>query len=415
MALFQTSAAPRVHYAWVIVAIALLVVFAALGLARFSFGMLLPAIAEDLGLNYRQQGFLSATYFAGYLAIVFVLPWLAPRLGPRLLCGGGLAVTALAMFVMSAGFAYPVVASSYFIAGLGSAAAFVGAMSLPSFWFYPSHRARGAGVAVAGAGVGILFSGLLVPRVTDGLTVAPWQLIWTGFAALTLVVSLLALWYLRNRPAALGLAPFGRVQAANAGLAGAAERGGFTSRRVWAILVRLGAVYFFFGITCLSYTTFIVTTMVDDRGLTVSTAGLLWAIVGGLSILSGGLFGNISDRFGHRVGMVAALLTQAAAFALVTVDAGLIGLYLSITLFGLSAWSMPTIISAAAGDYLGAERAAAGFAILTLMFAAGQAVGPAATGWLAQWSGNFSIGYGMLVVCNLVAGALAVGVRRQAP
>ena len=106
MALFQTSAAPRVHYAWVIVAIALLVVFAALGLARFSFGMLLPAVAEDLGLNYRQQGFLSATYFAGYLAIVFVLPWLAPRLGPRLLCGGGLAVTALAMFVMSAAFAY---------------------------------------------------------------------------------------------------------------------------------------------------------------------------------------------------------------------------------------------------------------------------------------------------------------------
>ncbi|MEC7513872.1 MAG: MFS transporter [Pseudomonadota bacterium] len=207
MALSQTSAAARVHYAWVIVAIALLVVFAALGLARFSFGMLLPAIAEDLGLNYRQQGFLSATYFAGYLAIVFVLPWLAPRLGPRLLCGGGLAVTALAMFVMSAGFAYPGVASSYFIAGFGSAAAFVGAMSLPSFWFHPSHRARGAGVAVAGAGVGILFSGLLVPRVTDGSTVAPWQLIWTGFAALTLVVSMLAFWYLRNRPAALGLPP----------------------------------------------------------------------------------------------------------------------------------------------------------------------------------------------------------------
>ncbi|MED5336947.1 MAG: YbfB/YjiJ family MFS transporter, partial [Pseudomonadota bacterium] len=70
MALSQKSTVPRVHYAWLIVAIALLVVFASLGLARFSFGMLLPAIAEDLGLNYRQQGFLSATYFAGYLAIV---------------------------------------------------------------------------------------------------------------------------------------------------------------------------------------------------------------------------------------------------------------------------------------------------------------------------------------------------------
>ena len=185
---------------------------------------------------------------------------------------------------------------------------------------------------------------------------------------------MLAFWYLRNRPAALGLAPFGRVQAANAGLAGAgaeaSPRAGSGDPRA------LGrGVFLFWGHLSVLHHLYRHHDGRRPRSHGVDGRAVV-GVVGGFNILSGGLFGNISDRFGHRVGMVAALFTQAAAFALVTVDAGLIGLYLSITLFGLSAWSMPTIISAAAGDYLGAERAAAGFAILTLMFAAGQALGP---------------------------------------
>ena len=61
----------------------MLVVLGAVGLARFAFGMILPAMAEDLGLDYRQQGFLGASYFLGYLAIVALLPWLAPARNSR--------------------------------------------------------------------------------------------------------------------------------------------------------------------------------------------------------------------------------------------------------------------------------------------------------------------------------------------
>ena len=36
----------RLHYAWIIVAVACLVVFASLGLARFGYGVVLPAMQE---------------------------------------------------------------------------------------------------------------------------------------------------------------------------------------------------------------------------------------------------------------------------------------------------------------------------------------------------------------------------------
>ncbi len=167
---------PAVHYAWVVAGISMLVVMGALGLARFAFGMVLPAMALDLALSYRAQGILGASYFLGYLAVVVVMPWLAPKLGSRRLCSGGLAIIALGLLGMVLGRNYALLCGSYFVVGLGSGAAFVGAMALPSFWFHPSHRASGAGVATAGAGVGILFSGLLVPQVPAALRFASWQM-----------------------------------------------------------------------------------------------------------------------------------------------------------------------------------------------------------------------------------------------
>ena len=99
---------------------------------------------------------------------------------------------------------------------------------------------------------------------------------------------------------------------------------------------------------------------------------------------------------------------QAAAFALVTT--GLIAICRSPCLAcrrGACRRSFrPPALS-------GAERAAAGLlADLDVRAMAGHWAGR--DRWLAQWSGNFSIGYGMLVVCNLVAGALAVGVATGA-
>jgi MFS family permease len=389
----------------------MLVVLGGVGLARFAFGMILPAMAADLKLDYSQQGFLGASYFVGYLAIVVVMPWLAPKAGCRRLCIVGLALVTVSLVALSQGRDYLFLSASYFVTGVGSGALFIGAMTLASFWFHPSHRARGAGVVTAGAGVGILISGILVPQVSGGLGMAPWQLIWLIFAGMSAVFCLLAVMFLRNRPAELGLTAYGRPENnrdKDHTQAGAAHGG---VERPWPAILHMGIAYTLFAVTMMTYTTFIVTTMVDTLAVTPATAGLLWAAVGGLSIFSGSLFGAISDKLGYRAGMVSALMAQAVAYSLIAAGTGAPGLYASVILFGISAWSMPTIVAAATGDYLGPEKAAAGFAVLTLMFAVGQTLGPAGAGVLATWTGGFAIAFAFAVGLNLLAAALCLFLR----
>jgi hypothetical protein len=56
------------HYAWIILAVGTLVVFGALGLARFGYTMVLPAMQLELGLNNTQAGGLATANLIGYLA-----------------------------------------------------------------------------------------------------------------------------------------------------------------------------------------------------------------------------------------------------------------------------------------------------------------------------------------------------------
>ena len=110
----------------------MLVVFAAVGLARFAFGMVLPSMAAELELGYARQGMLGASYFVGYLACVAVMPWIAPRVSLFANSAAAALPYSLLGFLQCpspSGF-WPL-AVAYCVVGSGSGAAFIGAMSLP--------------------------------------------------------------------------------------------------------------------------------------------------------------------------------------------------------------------------------------------------------------------------------------------
>jgi len=151
--------------------------------------------------------------------------------------------------------------------------------------------------------------------------------------------------------------------------------------------------------------------MVDSYGMQESQAGALWSWFGFLSIFSGLLFGALSDRIGRRAGMAVAFGVLGVSFALVGFEAGRIGLYLSVVLFGISAWSIPVIMAASAGDYFGATAAAGALAALMLIFSAGQAVGPIIAGVLAEMLGDFSLSYIVSAAASLGAIVMIAAIR----
>ena len=163
----------------------------------------------------------------------------------------------------------------------------------------------------------------------------------------------------------------------------------------------LGLVYFFYGSSYIIYMTFFAAYLVKEMGLTQAYAGGLWAMVGALSTFCGIIWGGISDRLGRSRGAALAYLVLGLAYIIYALIKAPFGFYLSGILFGLTAWSIPTIMAAAAGDFVGPRLAPAGLGFITLFFGIGQAVAPAFGGYLADLSGSFTLPF-------LVAGGISL-------
>ncbi len=378
------------HYAWVIAGAGALVVFACLGLARFSFGMLLPSMGAALELSYSEKGAIGTGYFIGYLVVVAAVPFILGRIGARRAIAGGLALIGLTMVAVGSAHGFLTILLLYTLTGIGSGAANISIMALVSRWFAPAWRGRAAGIALAGNGPGIILSGLMIPAL-DGFGIwEGWRLGWSILGAVSVVVAVVCWLLLRDSPEAVGQTMLGGGAKRPAHLeAGTPPSKVQAARR----LTHLGLVYALFGATYIVYGTFIVTTLVDSRGFEDNVAGTFWAWVGFFSMFSGPLFGGISDRFGRRAGLMSAYAVQTAAYLLVSSDFGAGSLYASIFLYGIAAWSIPTIMAAAVADYLGPDRAAAGLSAITFFFAIGQTLGPVGAGVLADVTGDFTLAY----------------------
>jgi hypothetical protein len=57
----------EIHYGWIVAGVGVLVLFACIGLARFSYTALIPGIHGDLDLGYDQLGIVGTGNFIGYL------------------------------------------------------------------------------------------------------------------------------------------------------------------------------------------------------------------------------------------------------------------------------------------------------------------------------------------------------------
>ena len=401
------------HYAWVIVLTGMLVILACLGFGRFAFGMLLPSMTATLALTYSQSGFISTGNFVGYLLAVLLCSPVAARIGSRNLIVAALALISTTMFLVSRASSFAELMVLYTLTGIGSGAANVPTMGLITAWFDRAVRGRAAGFVVIGSGFAIIIVGKLIPLINRAAGTEGWRTSWAVLATCIGAIVLIAWVLLRDRPEQRGLVPLGSegkppVPAA----AGAVAVRENLYRN--PSLYQLGFIYFLFGYTYVIYATFIVTSLVRERGFSESVAGNFWSWVGLLSLFSGPVFGTLSDRIGRKGGLLIVFSLQMLAYILVATDLPDLFLYLSIGFFGICAWSIPSIMVAAVSEYVGADRALAAFGFITFIFGFGQISGPAVAGVLAERSGSFSSSFWMAAAAALAAIVLTAILKRPA-
>lgn len=406
------------HYAWVVIWTACAVVFAALGLARFGYSIVLPSMQKGLQMNNAQAGVLATSDLVAYLLLSVIGGALASRFGARrvitagLVCAGaGMILTGLARNVMEAIVARVIV-------GAGSGASNVPVMGMLAAWTTKRKRGLAAGIAVSGSSLGLMCLGPSVPPLIRAVGPDGWRAAWIVFGAVAGIIAVAAGVLLRSKPSDVGLSPLGAARGAipEPQTAGA-RQGGWDAvlgnRRAWL----LGLVYTAFGFSYIIYMTFFVKRLVADAAYTHSQAGRLFMLMGFCSVVCGVLWGSVSDRLGRARALMLIYIVHSVSFALYGMTTHTVGLVVSAVLFGLSAWSIPAVMSAACGDMAGPQLAPAMLGFITLFFGIGQATGPSVAGMLADRTGSLSASLLLAAAAALLGagGAAAMAGRARRP
>ena len=382
----------KFHYGWIVIFMGLLTTIAAHGFGRMSYTIILPAMKDGLHFNYTQLGLLGTGNFIGYLTMAIIGGFLAARFGTRMVITLALVLMGVTMILTGLAHSFGFAFAMRLLTGLGNGAAFVPAMALGSAWFTMKKRGFATGIVSGGIGAGTLISGLVVPPILASFGQNGWRFSWYILGGAVLLITGIVYGFVRSRPDEMGLQQVGAeetpaVSSEPKKVSALKWTGVIKMGRVWY----LGAVYFFYGLSYIIYMVFFAAYLVKEMGFTQEAAGGVWALVGGLSIFCGVLWGGISDRLGRSKGAALAYLVLGLAYIIYALVKAKFGIYLSAVMFGLTAWSIPTIMAAAAGDFVGPRLAPAGLGFITLFFGIGQALGPALGGYLADTTQSFTV------------------------
>jgi MFS family permease len=404
----------KIHYGWVVIFTGLLVTIGAHGFGRMAYTIILPSMKDGLHLNYTELGMLGTGNFVGYLVMAVLGGLLAARIGTRIVIALALVLMGITMALTGLAGTFSFAFSTRLLTGLGNGAAYVPAMALGSAWYAVARRGFATGIIMAGVGGGTMISGIIVPVIVKAYGAEGWRFAWYYLGAAVLVIAGIAALLIRSRPEEMGLkqigADPGSVPAAPSGGSVASLQWGkvYTMGRIWY----LGLVYFMYGLSYIVYMTFFAAYLVKEAGLAQAEVGRMWAMVGGFSIFCGLIWGGLSDKLGRSKGAFLAYLVLGISYAILALGHARAAYYVSSVVFGITAWSIPVIMAAAAGDYVGPRLAPAGLGFVTLFFGIGQALGPSLAGYLADLTHSFT--GPLLLACGIsfAGAALSLGLKR---
>jgi MFS family permease len=399
--LYEMHTERSVPYKWVVLAAGICVVFAALGLGRFGYSFVLPAMQEDLSITNTQTGALASVNLAAYLVLSLLGGVLAAQYGSRKVITTGLLIAGIGMFMTGKAWSYPSVAFWRGVTGIGSGASNVPLMGLLSSWFGRKQRGLATGIAASGSSVGLILLGPLVPSILTMYGTHAWIICWYILGIITLLIALFTGFVLRNNPSTAG-----KDEVADTNDRSRHSYTGVSLFHELKAVCRvpaawyLGIVYIAFGFSYIIYMTFFFKHLVAEGGYTQKSAGSLLMLIGWLSLFCGTFWGYISDHIGRAPALAIIYFIQSVSFVLVSLLPTPSGFILSATLFGLTAWSIPAIMAAVCGDMFGAHLAPAALGFITVFFGIGQAAGPGIAGTIADAAGTFNPAF-------LLAGSVA--------
>ena len=291
------------------------------GGTRFAVSLMFKPIVEELGWSRSDLGLAVAVFMVVSAGAMFVAGKLADRMGPRLVLGGGLIVSAIgigAMSMIAAPWQAVLLYGVVYALGNGAASMIpVGVMVTRAF---PVRTGSANAVVMSGMSVGQL---VVIAALAVVLTMVRWPhvFLWLGIAHLALVPFLIAV-----IPKSSGAQARAAQPAEGQSIAQAARTGQF-----WLLI----AIYAICGLDDFFVATHVV-AFAQDRGAGALFAGNLLALMGLTGLIGVVAGGYLSDRTGPVWPTALAFAARIAVFGLIMVDQSEVSVAVFALVFGLT-------------------------------------------------------------------------------
>lgn len=370
-----------------------------LGFARFSYSLLLPAMGTSLHWNYQKLGALNTVNAVGYLSGAFVATALSNRYGAKKILTLSLLFVAItgALSGSTSDFIFLAVART--LCGLGAGIAFVTGGSLVSSTsskLGARVTAVALGIYYAGAGVGIVVSGLTIPPLLGYLGPQAWKDGWLLMATFSLLSTAIAGYSARTLAEPPKHDHASRV------------------KRPMKDLKASILAYMLFGAGYISFITFLVAFM-KHQGNSQGTIIWLWTILGMSVTVSGPVWGRPLSKLRGGAGFAFVLMVAAVGTLIPLLTTNMLLLIFAAFSFGISLMSTTTAVTIIAQRNLDERSVGGAIGIFTGAIALGQILGPVAVGTLADSSHSLKLGIEASLAMILLSALLAFAQKDRVP
>jgi predicted MFS family arabinose efflux permease len=369
-----------------------------LGLARFAYALLLPAMRASLHWSYTTAGAMNTANALGYLGGALAAVPLSRRFGARIVFLGGIVVATVTLFGSAGSGGTWVLGALRLLAGAAGAVSFVtggGLVAELGSAVSPRHAAWLLGLYFAGAGAGVVLSGLVVPPVLAATPAASgWRWGWLalgGVAVLALAASAPAALACREPPAP------------------PATQRRWPARRLAAVM----GSYALFGVGYIAYMTFIV-AFLTGHGASAAEISVFWVVLGLAAVGGGFAWPPVIARLRGGRSLAVILLVVTAGAVLPLASGSPAAALTSAVLFGASFLAVVTAATTVARRSLRQHHWTPAIGTFTVAFAAGQCVGPVLAGALSDSATGLRLGL-TVSAGTLALGALVALAQRHLP
>lgn len=358
-----------------------------LGLHFQTLGTVGADISGAFGLDNAQVGLMIGLFMAPGLFLVLPAGLLGRLASDRFLAVGGLALLALGGLLSSVAASSDVLGLGRVLAGVGSLVAMLYLSKMLVDWFDGHEITTAMGIFVMSWPLGIAAGQVGHAWLAE---LYGWRIPFVAASAWC-ALSGLAVLALYRAPGGPALGAGGRIM-------------GLLPRE-WGLVLCAGCAWGMFNAGYVVYTSH-GPVLLEAQGMGALGAASVISVGSWLMVLSGAACGQIADRVGQRLVIIAVCMT-GAVLALTLLRLPGAGLTASL-LFGLVGMAPAGVIMALAGQAVAPERRAFGMGVFYTAYFAIMTASPPLAGWLLDRTGapDSAIFFGAVLFACVVPAAV---------